>query len=86
MKKYKFITIKPMDDNIRPADPTEETYLIFNNKQIEQYYDIGIIRWHRPWREWVFETDPSSIWSVSCLRDIIDFIENEIPKARPHER
>ncbi len=42
---------------------------------------IGKIRSYRRWKLWAFEAELGSIWSTSCLKDVIDFIENEIPKA-----
>ena len=71
MKKYKFITIK---ESLTPDD-----YMIYNNKSNEW---IGSIVFYKSWRQYIFITKSSAVaWSVSCLRDVIDFIENEIPKA-----
>lgn len=33
----------------------------------------GIIRWHGPWRSYVYECDPS-FYDAKCLRQISDFI------------
>ena len=70
MKKYKFITIK---ESLTPDD-----YMIYNNKSNEW---IGSIVFYESWQQHIFITKSSAVvWSVSCLKDVIDFIENEIPK------
>lgn len=70
MKKYKFITIEK-------SYADENTYLIYNNKSRTS---MGDIVWYPPWKQWVFKTDYDFVWSADCLRDVINFIENEIPK------
>lgn len=71
MKKYKFITIK--------ESLTADDYMIYNNNSTEW---IGSVVFYKPWKQYVFITKSSGVvWSASCLRDVIDFIENEIPKA-----
>ena len=76
MKKYKFITIKR-------AIHDKHFWRITNNKSGEY---LGAIKRWESWKQYVFTADRDSIWSADCLRDVIDFIENEIPKAKLHER
>lgn len=69
MKKYKFITIK--------KSLTADDYMIYNNKSKEW---IGSIVYYGSWKRHIFITKSSAVvWSVFCLRDVIDFIENQIP-------
>ncbi len=35
---------------------------------------IGIIRWHGPWRKYVYESD-EAFYDPDCLRLIADFLE-----------
>jgi hypothetical protein len=38
--------------------------------------ELGIIRWHGPWRKYVFEQADSAFYDWECLRKIADFIES----------
>jgi hypothetical protein len=67
MKKYKFITMR---------SDVAGGWGIRNNRMGDL---IGWIEKCPQWKQYVFTAAPDSIWSASCLRDIIDFIENEIP-------
>ena len=69
MKKYKFITID---------SESAGQFDIWNNKTED---NLGHIIRYELWHQWVFVAYDDSLWSASCLRDVIDFIENEIPKA-----
>ena len=35
---------------------------------------LGIIKWYAPWRQYCFFPEPETVWSNSCLREIIDFV------------
>jgi hypothetical protein len=41
---------------------------------------IGLISWYRPWKEYVFSSIPECVFNNSCLRDVLDFIENHTEK------
>lgn len=85
MKKYKFITIEREDGEIFNDRPV---YYICNNKDIRKAsrerlprpLPIGLLAYHKPWEQYVFSSHEGAIFNNSCLRDIIDFIEKEIPK------
>lgn len=72
-KVYKHITIYQ----------AEETYLdkaiygVINTKHGDM---LGYIAYEPNWKQFVFSANREDdiIFSVSCLKDIIDFIENEI--------
>ena len=36
---------------------------------------LGQIRWHGPWRQYVFHPAPETIFNVECMVDICDRIE-----------
>lgn len=71
MKKYKFITIKQMNDEVFAEKPV---YRVFNNKSNEQ---IAILSYFKSWKKYVFSSK-DAIFDLACLKDITDFMENEI--------
>lgn len=36
---------------------------------------LGQIRWYPQWRQYTFMVEQDSVYSVGCLRDVIEFIE-----------
>ena len=70
MKKYKFITIRQEDDEIFECMPV---YRIFNNKSGGQ---LGIISYYKPWKQYVFSSQPECVFNDSCLRDVLDFMDS----------
>lgn len=75
MKKYKFITIKQVNEEMFQGKPV---YRIFMNKSGDE--QLGIISFYIPWKEYVFSSKENCVFNNGCLRDVLDFIENEIPK------
>ena len=75
MKKYKFIHIKQVNNELFEKKPV---FRIFNNKSGDQ---LGIISYYKPWKEYVFSSIPECVFNNSCLRDVLDFIENQIDKV-----
>lgn len=81
MKKYKFITIKQTNGELFGSMPV---YRIYNNRSLKKHGEcfdaqIGIISFYKPWKEYVFSSQPECVFNNSCLRDVLDFIENVIP-------
>jgi hypothetical protein len=75
MKKYKHITIIEQKDTY--VDRT--VYDIVNNKSGA---GLAVLYYYEPWKKYVFtqyDSPDQIIFDNSCLRDIIDFLENEIP-------
>lgn len=70
MKEYKFIDFE---------HAPQGTYSIRNRKDSA---NLGTLFYYGLWRKFVLKSNDSVIWSVDCLRDVIDFIENEIPKKK----
>lgn len=84
MKRYKYIHIKQRMVGLRgPQAELGETfndkpvYGVYNNRSKDQ---IGIISWYKQWKEYVFSSQPECVFNNSCLRDIVDFIENHVAK------
>lgn len=42
---------------------------------------IGIVRWHGPWRKYVYECS-ASFYDWDCLRYIADFVERQTMEHR----
>ena len=72
MKKYRFITIKQLDEELFEGKPV---FRIYNNKGGEQ---LAILSFYKPWKQYVFSSRGDSVFNNSCLRDVLDFMENDI--------
>lgn len=70
LKKYRFITIEQINDELFDGKPV---YRIFNNKSHRQ---IGIISFYKPWKQHVFSSQPDCVFNYSCLHDVLDFMED----------
>ena len=71
MKKYRYITIRQVDNEVFEGKPV---YRIFNNRSGAQ---LGIISWYKPWKEYVFSSNRECVFNNTCLRDVLDFIEQD---------
>lgn len=76
MKKYKYISIKQVDEEMFLGKPV---YRIFENSSGDQ---LGIISWYKPWKEYVFSSKDFCVFNNGCLKDILDFINNVIPSIQ----
>jgi hypothetical protein len=45
---------------------------------------IGEVRWYSPWRQYVFEPEPLTVWNRDCLQDISVFLQ-KLMDARKKE-
>mgnify|MGYP001583311091 FL=1 len=70
MKKYRFITIKQVNEEIFEGKPV---YRIFNNKTNLQ---LGILSWYKPWKQYVFSSRDDCVFNDACLRDVLDFMSS----------
>ena len=73
MKKYKYIIIQQDGAETFNGKPV---YRIYNNRSKDQ---LGILSWYKPWKEYVFSSKEECVFNNSCLKDVLDFIENVIP-------
>ena len=73
MKRYKYITILQDSGEMFEKKPV---YRIFNNKNDAQ---LGIISWYKPWKCYVFSSQPECVFNNECLKDVLNFIEKIIP-------
>jgi hypothetical protein len=72
--KYKYITIRQDYGEVFDG---KAVFRIYNNKSGSQ---LGILSYYKPWRQYVFSSQPECVFNNSCLKDVIDFIENIIPR------
>jgi len=77
MKKYKWITIKEVRGQPGVGYVGWPIYDIINNKS--QDY-LGGIFFYEEWKQYVVQLEEGGVFNNSCLRDILDFMDNEIPK------
>lgn len=63
-----------------PSGKTQK-YVVTNNKSEDV---LGFIKWHGPWRQYVFSPVPRTLFSSGCLADIEAFLDeaNELHKQR----
>jgi hypothetical protein len=58
----------------RPSDSGKTDLWFIQSKSGDE---LGEIRWHGPWRKYVFRTINSyALFDGNCLRDIVDFCES----------
>lgn len=76
-KKYKFITIKQDVGLLTPVKKYDILYQVYNNKNNNS---LGVISYYPLWRQYIFQPFGDTAFNNTCLRDIIDFMENEINK------
>ncbi len=72
MKKYKYITIMQENNEVFEGHPV---YRIYNNRKKSQ---IGILSFYKPWKEYVFSSQPECVFNNTCLMDVLDFMKNHI--------
>ena len=76
MKKYKYIFIEQKNGEMFEGRPV---YRIYNNRSKNQ---LGIISFYKQWKEYVFSSSDECVFNNSCLRDVLDFMDNQIkPEA-----
>jgi hypothetical protein len=43
---------------------------------------LGLIKWHSPWRCYAFFPEKDTIFSVTCIKDIVLFINNTMVNVK----
>lgn len=75
--KYEHITIEQRGGVDKERFAGKPVYKISNNKSGEQ---IGLLSYYQLWRQYVFSSQAEFVFNNTCLRDIINFIEEEAGK------
>jgi hypothetical protein len=73
MKKYKYITIEQRNGEMFEK---HAVYRVFNNKSGGQ---LAILSYYKPWKQYVFGSMEECVFNDSCLRDVLDYMDNVIP-------
>jgi hypothetical protein len=69
-KVYKYIRIADSGD----VFDNHPVYGIYHKKSKDQ---IGLLSYYSSWKQYVFSSHPDCVFNNSCLRDVLDFMENE---------
>lgn len=67
---------------VKIADKPKTSVWEVQNKKGE--YSIGIIKWNPGWRQYCFFPDNGIVFSVGCLKDVCNFI-NELKQHQSTE-
>ncbi len=51
-------------------------------RNIRSDAELGIVKWYAPWRRYCYFPLCQAVYSVGCLADIQDFIENAMDARR----
>jgi len=71
--KYIFFTLEA-------ENPKTKVWAVRNKGSQDK---LGIIQWYGPWRQYCYFPCVQAVYSIGCLRDIIDFIESISKKEQP---
>ena len=41
---------------------------------------LGLIKWHAPWRRYTLQPNGLTAWDRNCLAEVIEFINTEMAK------
>lgn len=71
-----------MNENIRFKDmtmfATPRKTKVFEVFSTHSDVPLGFIRWHGPWRQYVFEPYKDTFYSGGCMQEIQDKIKQEM--------
>ncbi len=71
--EYKFVHFVKLYDKLKTS-----VWSCRNNKSKDE---LGIVKWHAPWRAYCYFPNVQAVYSSGCLADIQDFILSQM-KAR----
>lgn len=58
-------------EKLRPA---KQKTGIYSCRTRKNDVELGIVRWHGPWRQYCYFPSVQATYSAGCLRDVADFI------------
>ena len=47
---------------------------IYSCRNLKSDTELGVVRWHSPWRRYCYFGGVQAVYSGGCLQDIADFI------------
>ena len=72
----KYININEIGQSL--TGKTKIFMVVTNNDGIE----LGHIKWHAPWRQYIFRPETNTIFEKTCLADITHFLEAQMKERR----
>ena len=57
----------------KPRPPRRKTG-IYSCRNLKSDTELGLVRWHGPWRQYCYFPIGQAIYSAGCLQDIADFM------------
>lgn len=69
--RYRFISITPASDD--PDHPHKQIHTVRNNKSGAL---LGACVWDAPWKRYVCQFAPDTVWSDGCLQDIAAYLQD----------
>jgi hypothetical protein len=70
--------LKFVEHPIPESRKTKIIHVYSNHDETE----LGEIRWHTGWRQYVLNVAPNCIWSWDCLKEVSDFIKGLIDERK----
>lgn len=58
-------------------------YVIHSRKNGEV---LGFVKYHPPWRKWVFKSEYDIIWDNDCLNDVLSIIGEATEEHQKHRK
>lgn len=52
--------------------PKTDVYDVYSKHHITY---LGTVKWYAPWRQYCFYPSEETVWSRSCLKEIIEFTQ-----------
>jgi len=59
--------------------PKTSVYSVISN---HDNLELGRIRWHGAWRQYIFSSFEGSVWSADCLAEVSEFLVKLKKKRR----
>ena len=45
--------------------------------------ELGVVKWYSPWRRYAFFPNPDTLYDVSCLGELVEFVRNLMEARTP---
>ena len=55
---------------------------VYNVLSVTQGSILGRLLWYGPWRQYVFEPQPDTVWNKDCLREVAEYLDNLMAARR----
>jgi hypothetical protein len=72
-RKAKYIRFELAEEKLHVREAKTQQWIIVS---VSSNDILGVIKWNGPWRQYVFHAGPNTFWSVGCLNDVQEFIDD----------